>query len=87
MKKTITVLLLITASVFCFSQAKEKADTIPPNNEPIVSVDQINNVLTEMKKTMTIDQLSIYDLLLRQIQTEINLGVIEWRKKLKKTKK
>lgn len=79
MKKILTT-LLITISLSGFSQAK---DTIPKNNEAIISIDQLNKVLSEMRKIMTIDEMPIYQELVKQTQAIANEAIIEWRKKKK----
>ncbi len=81
MKKLLLVFGFILTVTCVNAQAK---DTVPTNTEAIISINQINEVLSELKKAMTIDDLPLYELILNRLQVKINEGVVEWRKKLKK---
>jgi hypothetical protein len=97
MKKLITILLIVfafngygqisgkagidTTPPKIPTSVGQPKDTIPKNNEAIISIDQMNRVLAEMRKVMTIEQTEIYNELLKQMQLVINEGLMEWRKK------
>lgn len=77
MKKLFTILLLvITVSVNAQKDTTEVADSIP-----LVTIKQINDVLTEMRKLMTIEEYNLYMELRHWLQAKINDAIAERKKK------
>lgn len=81
MKKTV---LIISILFFWVAVAAQKKDTLPPpipDTVMIVTNKQINEVLAVMRKAMSIDEVGLYDLLVRELQKAVNEGVIRYRKR------
>jgi len=81
MKKTILLLTIILVSFFLQAQKK---DSIPPVSDTaeLVSIKQINEVLTTMRKNLSLEEAGIYQLLLN----ECNRIIMEARIKRSKRK-
>lgn len=81
--------LIVCISVLFFSlnAAAQKKDSLPApisDTIPLVSNQQINEVLAHMRKIITLEYAIIYDELVRKLQEAVNQAVINFRRKKSK---
>lgn len=79
-KKTIICISILFLTV---AAAAQNRDTLPPIPDTVMLVTnkQINEVLAVMRKSMSIDEMNLYNLLVGELQKAINEGVIRYRKR------
>lgn len=81
MKKTILIISVLFLTIAAAAQKKDTLPTPIPDTVMLVTNKQINEVLAVMRKSMSIDEVGLYDLLVRELQKAVNEGVIRYRKK------
>lgn len=81
MRKTIIATSLILATIFCKAQTK---DSVVVNDSiPVLSINQVNNVMNQLQKVMTIDQGNLYKYIISLFQAEIDKSIADKKKNKK----
>ena len=81
MKKAIIIILLTATSFF----ANAQTDSLSVNDSiPLISIRQLNSVLTTISKSMTIDQTELYKFIIANFQKEIDKSIADLKRKKQK---
>lgn len=81
MKKTVLIISVLFLTVAAAAQKKDTLPTPVPDTVMLVTNKQINEVLAVMRKSLSIDEMPIYNLLVQELQKAVDEGVIRYRKK------